>query len=155
MSLVKKLPWASLALLLLTYGVFGWLFAADVSKKVLLWETALVLLIALGLTAGMAALKRFISALLKSDFSAFITIVVVSFVAVVILRWIVISIRILVLVSAGALVRLDLQTSGYSQLQSFLILAFVSLAGFGLGWMLNPEVRSWIFSAGLVHSVLF
>lgn len=143
MSFVKKLPWASLALLLFTYGVFGWLYAPRISRGFLLWETnvlweaSLVLLISLALSAGVSLVRRFTNALLKSDFSAFITIVVVSFVAVVILRWIEISVRILVLIAAGGLARLDLQIAGFSQLQSFLLLAFSSLAGFSLGLILN------------------
>lgn len=140
MSFVKKMPWGSLVLLLFTYGVFGWLFAPLFSKGVSLLEIGLILLIALALTAGMSSLKTLITALLKSDMSAFVTIVVVSFVAVVILRWILISIRILVLVSAGALARLDLQTLGYTQRQAFLILAVVSLSGFGLGLILKLAV---------------
>lgn len=146
MSFVKKLPWASLALVIFTYGVFGWLYAPRISREYLQWETdvvwktALVLLISLALTVGVMILRNYIDTLLKSDLSAFITIVVISFVAVIILRWIEISIRILVLVAAGALARLDLQTAGFSQLQAFLMLTFASLAGFGLGLVLNLAI---------------
>ncbi len=60
-----------------------------------------------------------------------------AFVAVIIINWIEVFIRILVLISAGALVRLDLQTAGYSNGQAFGIIVSVSLSGFGLGVLAN------------------
>jgi hypothetical protein len=65
-----------------------------------------------------------------------------AFMAVVILRWIEVFLRIVVLLSAGALVRLDLQTAGYSKWQSFAILLVVSLMGFGLGVVLRLNLSA-------------
>jgi hypothetical protein len=61
MSFLKKLPWATLALLLVTYSVFGWLFSSNFSWNFWLIETALVILIALLLTAPLTLLKAFFS----------------------------------------------------------------------------------------------
>lgn len=144
MLFAKKLPWASLFLLMFTYGVFGWLIAADARKMGLaslpdiplwLWlmGSAYSLLISLALTAPLTVLRSFFGSWLQSDTRAFISVVVGAFVAVVLLCWIEVVIRILVLLSAAALVRLDVQTAGYNEWQSFGILAIASITGFGLG----------------------
>lgn len=141
---VKKLPWASLLLLLFTYGLFGWLIAAEDRKltkdwlsdiSLVFWLMGVIytLLITLALTAPFALIRNFYSSWLKSDTRAFISIIIGSFFAVIILKWIEVFIRILVLISAAALVRLDLQTAGYRRWQAVGILLAVSLIGFYLG----------------------
>lgn len=91
------------------------------------------MLIALALTAPFRLIRSFYSSWLQSDTRAFLSVIFGALVAVVIINWLAIFIRILVLVSAAALVRLDLQTAGYTKWQAFGILLTVSLAGFGLG----------------------
>ena len=134
MLFVKKLPWASLLLLVFTYGLFGWLISATGFSWVFwLMGIAYILLIALALTAPFELIKSFYSGWLKSDTRAFLSIILGAFIFVVIITWIETFIRILILISAGALVRLDLQTAGYTKWQAFGILVVVSLTGFGLG----------------------
>ena len=57
----------------------------------------------------------------------------VAFVSAVIVTWLQVFAHILVVISAESLARLDLQTARFTQLQAFLILSAVSLAGLGLG----------------------
>ncbi len=141
MLFVKKLPWASLFLLLFTYALFGWLISASyLSWVIWLMGVAYTLLIALALTAPFNLIKSFYSSWLKSDFRAFISIILGAFVLVVIITWIDIFIRILILISASALVRLDLQTACYTKWQAFGILVIVSLAGFGLGLLAHQNL---------------
>lgn len=122
----------SLALLLLTYAVFGWLFASC-DWRVWLLEASLVLLIALALTAPLISLQTCLTNLLQSDVRAFSSVILGAFGIVVMLCWIELFVRVLVLASAGALVRLDLQAAGYSDIKAFWILAMVSLAGLSVG----------------------
>jgi hypothetical protein len=134
MWLIKKLPWASLLLLIFTYGLFGWVISAtDSSTWLWLMGASYILLIALALAAPFTLMKTFYTSWLKSDTRAFLSVIVGAFVAVLIVTWIEVFVRILVLLSAGALVRLDLQTAGYNEWQCFSILVMVSLTGFGLG----------------------
>jgi len=134
MLFVKKLPWASLLLLVFTYGLFGWLISAtDISWLLWLMGGVYVMLIALALTAPFRLIRSFYTSWLQSDTRAFLSVIFGALVAVVIINWLAIFIRILVLISAAALVRLDLQTAGYTKWQAFGILLTVSLAGFGLG----------------------
>lgn len=138
MLFVKKLPWASLLLLVFTYGIFGWLISAsDMSWLLWLMGAVYILLIALALTAPYRLIKACYTNVLKSDTRAFMSVILGAFVAVIIINWIEVFIRILVLISAGALVRLDLQTAGYSNGQAFGIIVSVSLSGFGLGVLAN------------------
>jgi Na+/phosphate symporter len=143
MLFVKKLPWASLFLFLFTYGVFGWLISTETRIDGLaeisalsgsLWLIGSVILLgALTLTAPFKIIQVFYTSWLKSDTRAFLSVIIGAFIAVIIVSSIEISIRILVLLSAGALVRIDLQTSGYSKWQAFTILVVVSIIGFSLG----------------------
>lgn len=136
MLLVKKVPWASLLLLVFTHAVFGWLIsAADFSWLVWLVGAVYIFLIALALTAPFTMVKTFYTSWLQSDVKAFISVIVGAFVAVIILCAIQIFIRILVLIAAGALVRLDLQTAGYGEWQAFKIITAISLVGYSLGFM--------------------
>lgn len=147
-----KLPLTSLLLLLFTYGVFGWLVATDAQRNdldtlselsSLLWlDGVIISLLALSLAAPFQAIQNFYTSWMKSDTKAFFTVILGAFMAVVILRWIEVFLRIVVLLSAGALVRLDLQTAGYSKWQSFAILLVVSLMGFGLGVVLRLNLSA-------------
>lgn len=146
MLFVNKLPLASLLLLLFTYGIFGWVVGVDARRNDLttlsdlsglLWvDGAIILLVALSLTAPFKVIQNFYTSWMKSDTKAFFAVIIGAFLAVIILRWIEVFLRILVLLLAGALVRLDLQTAGYGKWQSFGILLFVSLIGFSMGLVL-------------------
>ena len=137
---MKKLPWASLLLLLFTDSVFGWLIAdkgllldSEKTGLFLLLGAGYVMLIVLALTAPLTLIQTVYASWLKSDTRALLSIIFSAFLAVILIRWIQIFIRILVLLSAGALARLDLQVAGYTALQSFKILTVFSLTGYGLG----------------------
>jgi hypothetical protein len=141
MSFVKKLPWASLMLLLVTYGAFGWLlYAWTISWKVWLLMTAIALLTALALTAPFELMRICLGALLKSDTTAFISIILGSFAAVILLRWFPFFAHFLILLSAASLARLDIQLAGFSGLQAFLILAIFSLSGLSLGLLTHQQL---------------
>ena len=147
MLFVNKLPLASLSLLLFSYCVFGWLVASDAQRNDLttvadlsgvLWiDGAIILLLALSLAAPFKIIQKFYTSWMKSDTKAFFAVIFGAFLAVVILHWIDTFAHILVLLSVGAIVRLDLQTMGYGKWQSFGILVFVSVIGFGLGIILK------------------
>lgn len=143
MLFVKKVPWVSLSLLLLSYGVFGWLLSAT-DRSWLLWLMGAIftLVIAISLIEPLAVIQTFYTAWLKSDARAFISVIIGAFIAVVIIRWLDFFLRLLVLLSAATLARLDLQTAGYGKWQAFGVLVIVSLSGFGLG----------LFGHQLLHS---
>lgn len=157
MLFLNKLPLPSLSLLLFSYGVFGWLVATDAQRNNLhtlseisglLWiDGAIIFLLALSLAAPFKLIQNFYTSWMKSDTKAFFAVIFGAFLAVVIIHWIDVFTHIFVLLSAGALARLDLQTSAYSKWQSFGILVFVSVIGFGLGVVLKLNLAEVVESS--------
>jgi len=156
MSRTQTLPFLSCSLILLTYGVFGWIVAQssiiwsewlveqgkawgwvidDESAYIIvdLLGAALILLIAIALTAPIALITIFFGSWLRSEAKAWISILGWSFAVVFIIRWINYFTKLLVLLCAALLGRLELQAAGYNNWQTFIILSLVCLGGFSSG----------------------
>jgi hypothetical protein len=152
----KKIPWLALGLALLAYGVFGWAVAESstvwseeiveqgkawgliiddeyASAIIDLLAVALIIAIAVCLTAPIALVTIFFGIWLKSETKAWISILIWAFAVVFILRWINYFVRFLVLLSANLLGRLEFHSAGYNSWQTFVILTLACLGGFGLG----------------------
>ncbi len=133
---MKKLPWRSLLLLVVTYSFFGWLLFIWNWRN---WIVAgiFIVLMSGALTDPWTVIKIFFSDLLQSPTLSFILIVLFSFFSVVVLHWFSVSANALILICASMLTRLDLQTSGFTRVKAFLILALLSLTGLGLGLLIH------------------
>ena len=135
---MKKLPWASLALLLLTYITFGWILSAwTLSWRAWLLTAFFVVLIALALTFPLRSIQIFFAGALRTDTRALIFILAISFFAVVLLTWFQTFVRVLVLLSSGLLARLDLHNADFKVIPTFAIMTIVSLVGLGLGLLIH------------------
>ena len=135
---MKKLPWASLALLLLTYITFGWiLYAWTLSWRVWLLTAFFVVLISLALTFPLRSIQFFFAGALRTDTRALIFILAISFFAVVLLTWFQTFVRVLVLLSSGLLARLDLHNADFKVIPTFAIMTIVALVGLGLGLLIH------------------
>lgn len=135
---MKKLPWASLALLLLTYITFGWiLYAWSLSWRVWLLTAFFVVLITLALTFPLRSIQIFFAGALRTDTRALIFILALSFFAVVLLTWFQTFVRVLVLLSSGLLARLDLHNADFKVIPTFAIMTIVALVGLGLGLLIH------------------
>ena len=134
MPRLKKFPWVSLALLLVTYSTLGWLLSAF-DDPWLVWVIVVVgaLLLAASLSSSWSNISNGFARLLKSDTRAFLVTVAAAFLTVLIITWFHIFAHALIVISAATLFKLDAQTAGLSEAQVFLILSIVSLAGLGLG----------------------
>lgn len=148
MSWIKKIPWLSLIILLLTYGSFGWIYSSwgvkFMSQAIWLREledsiatsilysmgSIVVLLIALVFTAPISLITLGIDKWLKSDGRAFLSIFLGAFAFAVIVQRVDYFARFLVLISAALLVKLDLQLVGCKRWLSFSILTIFCLLGF-------------------------
>lgn len=151
MSPLKKLPWFSLVLLLVTYSILGWRSSSvhgfwviwlgvPSSWVILLLVVAGALLIAVSLTSALPIVTDIIGFTLKSDTRAFLVVSIGAFLTVLIICWLPVFAHILIVVSANSLARLDLQTARFTQWQAFWILSIVSLAGLGLGWVAHSLI---------------
>ena len=131
---MKKIPWSSLAILFVTYSTFGWTLSnSDTNLTVWIFAVVAVLLLSGILTAPLTNAKTLIFRWFRTDVGAFLSIITTAFFAVVVVAWLHLFATGLVLLSAGALARLDIQTSGFKKWQGFWILTVVSLAGLGFG----------------------
>lgn len=104
----------------------GWIFAIIAA-----------LFLAAGLTAPLTNAKTLIFRWFRTDVGAFISILTGAFFSVVVVAWLHLFATGLVLLSAGALARLDIQTSGFKKWQSFWLLTIVSLTGLWFGGFAN------------------
>ena len=134
MPTLKKLPWVSIALLLVTYSTLGWLLTAF-HDPLFVWGIIVVgvLLLAATLSSPWSKIRDEFTWLFKSDTRALFVAVATAFLTVAIISWLHIFAHALVVISANTLVRLDAQTAGLSERHIFWILAIISLAGLALG----------------------
>ena len=134
MPTLKKFPWVSLTLLLVTYSTLGWLLT-EFHDPMIVWVIVVVfiLLLAAELSSPWSKIRDGLASLFKSDTRAFFFAVAIALMSVAIITWFHIFAHALVVISAGTLVKLDAQTARLSQRQTFWLLAIVSLVGLGLG----------------------
>lgn len=149
---LKKIPWLSLGILIITYGLCGWIYASwsisliDQGKlfywvleenliTILLYGlgTCGVLLTALVFTAPVALMKVSIGTWIKSDVGAFMSIILGAMAFALIVQWLNLFAKIFVLLASAMLVRLDLRNLGLSTGASLLTIGCFCLSGFGSG----------------------
>ena len=131
---VKKFPWSSLAILFVTYSTFGWnLSSSEVSLIDWILAVVTTFFLAAALTAPLAHAKTLVFRWFRTDVGAFISILTAAFFSVVVVAWLHLFATGLVLISAGALARLDIQTSGFKKWPAFWIMTIISLTGLGFG----------------------
>lgn len=156
MAVFHKIPWLSLLLLLVAYGVLGrqvadmapalsrWLNQwgnhlgwAVVEQDTLYWIRSLgglfVAALVLLLATPLALAKLVIGNSLESEKRAFYLFLAWSLAAVFFLRWFYYSLELLLLASVTILGRLELQRTFNQGWLVFLILVAIALAGFVLG----------------------
>jgi len=146
LKIVQKLPWPSLAILLISYTSFAaalpplnWLDEPpSFSAEVRLWILATLLALSFTalLTAPLRQLKEGMVKGFQSDLGLLLGVVTLGFFSVLILSRIHVFYRGFVLLCSGALARLDLQTLGFTEWQAFFILAITSVLGLIVGWMM-------------------
>lgn len=145
----KKKTWflISLLLLLLTYGVEGWIYGlwmnrfleqevltqfAESTRLSILYGAAVagILLLVFLFTSPVSLLTVGLNGWLGSDSRAFLSIFVGAFTFAILVQRVDYFARFLVLVAAVFLVKLDLQLLGYSRWLCSVVLAFLCWFGF-------------------------
>ncbi|ELR99250.1 hypothetical protein [Gloeocapsa sp. PCC 73106] len=152
-----KLPWLSLGLVFLAYGVFGWTIANSMGiwtvgliERAEAWgvfiSTAIahyiiylliilvILLVILLITIPLKSLNFLFGSWLTSSNKALVSILFWSFIFVLILSFLEYFVRILVILSASILGRLELQEFDYKNRQILIILFSICLVGFMTGY---------------------
>lgn len=141
----KKFPWASLALLLVTYGVLGWQLSAFQGHRSL-WAMAAIasVLASVAVCSPWLQVRRSFFSLFATDTRAFLVATVLAFLSVVVITWLHIFFHILVVFAASTLVRIDTQTARWTSRQSFWLIAIASLAGLALGALGETTIEPYL-----------
>ena len=137
-SPTPKLPWASLALLFLTYVTFGWLLY-DLTRDRQVWLASALGVVLLGgfVSYPSRSISLSFGGFFKTDTRAFILIILASVGSVILLTQLQLFVDAVVLCAAGLLVSLDLKVKGWSKSMSFLLIISWQLLGMSTGLYLN------------------
>ena len=131
----KRFPWLSSLLLLIAYAIFGKLIISTTHLwSTLAYAAGLGVVLALILMHPLTSSQKFLSAWFRSDTVAFGALVCMAGFASILLNWLKVFTPIIMVLSAESLVRIDLQTAEYTQVQALGILVVIAWIGLGLGW---------------------
>ncbi len=139
-----KLPWTSLALLLLADATFGWaLYGLTRDRSVWLFTAFLLTILGGIVTYPSKSISMGFGGFFKTDTRAFILIVGSSIITVLLLTSLQLFVDTVLLTTAGLLVSLDLKTSGWSKRFSLFLIIGWQLIGLSTGLafryiVLNP-----------------
>ncbi|MFQ4145054.1 hypothetical protein [Chlorogloeopsis sp. ULAP02] len=134
MSLLKKLPWLSLILLLLTFISLGWVLSAA-NPPYFIWvlvAIAIFFLVA-SLTSPLTRIADYSLNLFTSNLRSFSVTVLAAFLFFLIFARFRLFLDIFVILAALMLVRIDFQTAGFREVQAFCIISIFSLTGLVMG----------------------
>ncbi|MBH8555632.1 hypothetical protein I8751_25460 [Nostocaceae cyanobacterium CENA357] len=134
MSIFKRLPWISLALVLLSYSTLGWVLS-EAQAPLFVWLVVVlaVLLLVGSLTAPLSLVTQYSVLLFRSNIRSFAVAVFAAFLFFLMLAWFRVFLDTLLIISAAILARIDFQGAKFSEGQAFLITSITSLTGVGLG----------------------
>lgn len=134
MSILKRVPWVSLLLLLLSYSTLGWMLSeTKAAWFVWLGVVAAILLLLFTLATPSSSMTQFPNILFKSNTRSFIVAVFAAFLFFMMVAWFRVFLNSLLMISAAILVRIDFQAAGFQEIQALWITSIFSLTGLGLG----------------------
>jgi hypothetical protein len=129
-----KLPWTSLALLLLADATLGWsLYGLTRDRSSWLFVAILLTILGAVVTYPSKSISMGFGGFFKTDTRAFILIVGSSIISVLLLTSLQLFIDTVLLTTAGLLVSLDLKTGGWSKRFSLFLIVGWQLIGLSAG----------------------
>ncbi|MCL6752315.1 hypothetical protein KBT16_15625 [Nostoc sp. CCCryo 231-06] len=145
MSILQRVPWVSLALVLLSYSTLGWVIAETLAPlSVWVATVVAILLLIVTLTIPWMKMKYYFSILLKSNTRSFAVAVLAAFLFFIMIAWFRVFLDTLLIVSATILVKIDFQTAGLREELAFWTASIFSLTGLGLGALIYKLIYSKI-----------
>ncbi|MBC1213752.1 hypothetical protein GNE08_05890 [Trichormus variabilis ARAD] len=138
MSILNKLPWTALTLLLLSYSTLGWVLS-DMKAPWAVWGILVLAIFFLigSITAPYPKIADYSSVLLASSIRSFFVAVAGAFLFFIMIAWFRVFLDTLLVISAALLARIDFQSDGFTEWQAFIATLIVSIAGVGLGAFTN------------------
>jgi signal transduction histidine kinase len=149
MPIIKRLPWVSLGLLLLTYVSLGWVISKAVSKAHVPPYTWLIVVNAVlflvgFLTTPWSWMSDYANLFLQSKLRSFGLAILGAFLFFLMIAWFRVFLDTLVIIAAIILVRIDFQSAGIRQAYAFWITCFISLCGLFLGALIQRLMAQYI-----------
>lgn len=141
MSILKRVPWVSLALVLLSYSALGWVIS-ETRAPMFVWLVTVVaiLLLIVTLTTPWSKVTNYYTILFKSNIRSFCVAVLAAFLFFIMLAWFRVFLDTLLIISATILVRIDFQIAGLREGLAFCTTSIFSLAGLALGALIYKLV---------------
>jgi len=145
MSILRRVPWVSLALVLLSYSTLGWVIS-EAHPPLFVWLVTVVaiLLLIVTLTAPWSKMTYYYSIFLKSNIRTFGVAVLAAFLFFIMIAWFRVFLDTLLILSATILVRIDFQRAGLREGLAFSTASIFSLGGLALGALIYNLIYSQI-----------
>ncbi|BBD67886.1 hypothetical protein NIES4072_48120 [Nostoc commune NIES-4072] len=143
MSISQRVPWVSLALVLLSYSTLGWVIS-ETRAALPVWVATVVaiLLLIVTLTIPWTKIRYYFSILLKSNTRSFAVAVLAAFLFFIMIAWFRVFLDTLLIVAATILVKIDFQTAGLREGLAFWTTSSFSLIGLALGALIYKLIYS-------------
>ncbi|MDF5731354.1 MAG: hypothetical protein PUP92_25965 [Rhizonema sp. PD38] len=134
MSTLKRFPWVSLGLLLVTYAILGWVISAA-NVQPFVWLVAAIAVFSLvGFwTTPWSNMANYSIFVFKSNLRTFAFVILAAFLFFLMIAWFSVFLDTLVVIAAIILARIDFQLNGFSRKQAFWTLSIFSLVGLACG----------------------
>ncbi|MCC5609107.1 hypothetical protein LC612_20545 [Nostoc sp. CHAB 5834] len=143
MSILKRVPWVSLALVMLSYSTLGWVIS-ETRAPLSVWLATVVaiLLLIVTLTIPWLKMKYYLDVLFKSNIRSFGVAVLGAFLFFIMIAWFRVFLDTLLIISATILVRIDFQMAGLREGLAFWTASTFSLTGLALGALIYKLIYS-------------
>ena len=141
MSILKKIPWFSLILVLLSYSTLGWvIFEGKAQWYVRLITVVTILLSLICVTNPWLKLDDYSHIFFKSNARTFVVAVLAAFLFFLMIAWFRVFLDTLLVICATILAKIDFQAVGLKPALAFGCISFCSLLGLGLGALINHYI---------------
>lgn len=135
--LVRKFPWLSASLLLISYAIFSKLIITTSHLWSSIISAAILgVFLALMLMSPLTNSEKILIKWFRSDTIAFMSLLMLAAFASILLNWFKVFVPVIMVLCAEALVRIDLQTAEFGYFSSLAVLIIVTWMGLGLGWVM-------------------
>ncbi|OBQ41354.1 MAG: hypothetical protein AN485_02520 [Anabaena sp. MDT14b] len=141
MSILKKIPWFSLTLILLSYSTLGWIILEEKAPWYVRLITAVTILLSLILlTNPWLKLDDYSHIFFKSNARTFLVAILAAFLFFLMIAWFRVFLDTLLVMCATILAKIDFQTVGLKPALAFGCISFCSLLGLGMGALINHYI---------------
>ncbi|NJL88783.1 MAG: hypothetical protein HC916_02470 [Coleofasciculaceae cyanobacterium SM2_1_6] len=139
--MLRKLPWASLSMLVLTYITFGWLMSASIQAPLLpVFGAVCIAIVMAAFTLPLKKIKKYLDIWSQSKLRSMAAMLLGVFSVVIVISALEISVRVLVIVAASLLARIDLINQGISKDKIFVILSLLAFSSYVLGVVVHEQL---------------